>query len=549
MTDPQYVQGRYHMQDDFPLNLATLYDRAVWLYPDQEIVSVEQDGTRARSTYGETDIRIRKLASALNALGMGKGDAVGTFAWNNQRHHELYWATANTGRVCHTLNIRLFADQLVYIVNHAQDRILFVDPSLIPLMEPLVGRFESVERYVVMGESSDDRLPNSIAYEDLIADQAPHGPWEELDERSPMMFCYTSGTTGDPKGVAYTQRSTYLHTISNLAFLPMFPTDNVLPVVPMFHAAAWGYPFMAVTVGAKLTYPGPDLSPEGLVSLFEEERVTYSAGVPTVWMGIRQYLSANPSADTSSIRSFLCGGSAVPRSMIEWFKVERDIDVLQGWGMTETNPVASIALLKPGMEDWDLQRKLDVQETAGLLAPGLKVKIVDDAGAELPHDGVAFGELLIRGPWIAAEYYNDPRSPESFVDGWLRTGDVCSILPNGYIKITDRAKDLIKSGGEWVSSLAVENEIMSHPDVLEAAVVGLKHLKWQERPVAFVVVAEGSDLSEDSVKEYLVGRMAKWWVPDRMVFIDSLPKTGTGKFDKKVVRDQYADLLLGNDDG
>jgi fatty-acyl-CoA synthase len=315
----------------------------------------------------------------------------------------------------------------------------------------------------------------------------------------------------------------------------------------MFHAAAWGYPFMAVTAGARITYPGPDLSPQGLVPLMEEERVTYSTGVPTVWLGIRQYLIANPDADLSAIRAFLCGGSAVPRSMIEWFKTERDIDVIQGWGMTETNPVASMALLKPEMAQWDLQRKLDVQETAGMILPGLKVKIVDDAGTELPHDGVAFGELLVRGPWIAAEYYQDPRSADSFVDGWLRTGDVCSITPDGYIRITDRAKDVIKSGGEWISSLVLENQIMAHPDVTEATVVGLKHLKWQERPVAFVVPVEGAEIDESDILDHLSGRIAKWWLPDKVIFIDAIPKTGTGKFDKKVVRDEYAELLMNRE--
>jgi len=301
---------------------------------------------------------------------------------------------------------------------------------------------------------------------------------------------------------------------------------------------------MAVTKGAKLTYPGPDLTPQGLVTLFENEKVTFSAGVPTVWLGIMQYLEANPEIDISSIEKFLCGGSAVPRSMIEWFWTERGIRVVQGWGMTETNPIASTATLTPEMEDWDLQRQLDFLETAGVVVPGLEVKIVDEIGEELPHDGEAFGELLIRGPWIAAEYYKDSRSAESFVDGWLRTGDVCKITPEGFIRITDRSKDVIKSGGEWISSLDLENTIMAHPDVAEATVVGLKHEKWQERPAAFVVLAEGSTLTEEDIRAYLKGKVADWWLPDRVVFIEDIPKTGTGKFDKKVVRDEYADLLM-----
>lgn len=533
-----------HMQDDFQLNMSTLYDRSVRLYPDQQILSVDADRSLARTTYGETDARVRRLASALGVLGLGKGDAVATFAWNNRRHHELYWVTANTGLICHTINIRLFADQVAYIVNHAGDRVLFVDPDLVPLLAPIVPQLKSVATYVVMGAEADPSIPGSMAYEDLIAGSPEHGRWPELDERSPMMLCYTSGTTGNPKGVAYTQRSTYLHTISNLANYPMGPSDNVLPVVPMFHASAWGYPFMAVAQGAKLTYPGPDLSPEGLVRLFENEKVTFSAGVPTVWLGIKQYLEAHPEADVSSIRAFLCGGSAVPRAMIEWFMAERGIRVVQGWGMTETNPVASTALLKPEMEGWDLQRQLDFLETAGIPIAGLQVKIVDEVGEELPEDGEAFGELLIRGPWIAAEYYKDPRSAQSFEDGWLRTGDVAKITPEGYIRITDRAKDVIKSGGEWISSIDLENAIMANPDVAEATVVGLKHVKWQERPAAFVVLREGASAEEKVIQAFLEGKVAPWWIPDRIVFIDQIPKTGTGKFDKKVVRDQYADLLM-----
>jgi fatty-acyl-CoA synthase len=312
----------------------------------------------------------------------------------------------------------------------------------------------------------------------------------------------------------------------------------------MFHASAWGYPFMATTQGAKLTYPGPDLSPHGLVSLFEQERVTFSAGVPTVWLGVQHYLESHPEADVSSIRSFLCGGSAVPRALIDWFHTNRGITVVQGWGMTETNPVASTALLKPEMEEWNWDRQLDVLETAGMPLPGLRVKIVDEVGNELPRDGDAFGELLIQGPWVAAEYYEDPRSSLTFQDGWMRTGDVCKITPDGYIRITDRAKDVIKSGGEWISSLDLENTLMAHPAVAEATVVGLKHEKWQERPAAFVVTRPGASVTEEELLHHLSDKVAKWWLPDRVVFIDSIPKTGTGKFDKKVVRDQYSDLLM-----
>jgi fatty-acyl-CoA synthase len=539
-----------HMMD-FPLLLSTLYDRAVGLYPDQQIVSVESDRSISRTSFGETDLRIRRLATALaERLEVGRGEAIATLAWNNQRHHELYWATANTGRICHTVNLRLFADQMVYIINHAGDLALFVDPGLVPLAASIAPRLETVRHYVVMGGTADDAaLPGAIGYEDLIEGVAPHGDWPLLDERSPMMYCYTSGTTGNPKGVAYTQRSTYLHTISNLANFHLSASDNVLPVVPMFHASAWGYPWIATTVGARITYPGPDLTPPALVKLFVDEEVTFSAGVPTVWLGIQQYLSEHPDVKLTKMRGFLCGGAAVPRSMIDWFWRNTGILVQQGWGMTETNPVASMALLKPGMEEWDFERQLDYLESAGLPVPGLQVKIVDDTGAELPHDGEAFGELLIRGPWIAAEYYQDPRSAETFADGWMRTGDVCKITPEGYIRITDRAKDVIKSGGEWISSLDLENQLMAHPAVAEATVVGLKHQKWQERPAAFVVKRQGAAITEEELKQYLESKVARWWVPDRVLFIDEIPKTGTGKFDKKVVRDEYSDLLLEASEG
>ncbi len=535
-----------HMMDDFPLLMSTLYDHSVRQFPDQEIVSVESDRSRVRATYGDTDDRVRRLASVLlGKLGIEPGDAIGTFAWNNLRHHEIYWATANTGVICHTLNIRLFADQLVYIINHAADRVLFVDPDLAPVLAPLVDQLETVERYVVMSASAEGSpLPDAIAYDDLIDGVDLHGAWPMLDERSPMMLCYTSGTTGNPKGVAYTQRSTYLHTISGLANFAILPTDNLLPVVPMFHAAAWGYPFAATAVGAKLTYPGPDLTPEGLLGLIADEGVTFSAGVPTVWFGIQQYLTAHPEVDMSTIRAFLCGGSAVPRSMIEWFWLEKGIRVVQGWGMTETNPVASTALLKPEMEEWDFERQLDVLETAGRVILGLQVKIVDEDGNELLQDGEAFGELLIRGPWVAGEYYKDARTAESFVDGWLRTGDVCKITPDGYVRITDRSKDVIKSGGEWISSLDLENTLMGHPDVAEATVVGVKHARWGERPVAFVVAAPGAVPDPDELIEFLRDKVADWWLPDRIIMIDEIPKTGTGKFDKKVVRSKYSDVLM-----
>lgn len=533
-----------HMMD-YPLLLSTLYERAVRIYPEREIVSVNGDGSLHRTTYGETDGRVRRLAGALERLGIEPGDPVGTLAWNTHQHHELYWATANTGRICHTVNLRLAADQIRYIIDHAGDLAVFVSADMVEAAAALAPRLPNVRNWILLeGNPAGASLPGALDYEELIADaRAYEGGWPELDERSPHMYCYTSGTTGHPKGVAYTQRSTYMHTLSNLVVRPLESSVNFMPVVPMFHAAAWGYPFMATAVGAKLTYPGRDLSPGALVGLIEGEKVTHSAGVPTVWLGIQNYLMSHSERDTSSIRSVLSGGSAAPRAMIDWYRRERGIRVAQGWGMTETNPVSAIADLRLD-KDWDWERQLDFLDSTGLPILGLKVKIVDDEGRELPHDGEAFGELLIQGPWIAAEYLRDDRTAETMVDGWLRTGDVCKITPEGYIRITDRAKDVIKSGGEWISSIDLENMIMAHPKVAEAAVVGIAHPRWQERPLAVVVAQPGEQVTGEELNAHLEGRAARWWLPDRYLFVDEVPKTGTGKFDKKVVRDRYSDLFL-----
>ncbi|MCE2529007.1 MAG: long-chain fatty acid--CoA ligase [Acidimicrobiia bacterium] len=529
---------------DFPLLLSTLYERAVRIYPHQEVVSVNADGSLRRSTYGETDDRVRRLVAALDRLGIRRGEVVGTLAWNTHRHHEIYWATANTGRICHTVNLRLSADHIRYIIDHGRDRAVFISGDMVEAVERLAPDLPGVEYWIMLdGDPDATSLPGAIAYEDLISDPGYKGSWPELDERSPHMYCYTSGTTGNPKGVAYTQRSTYMHALSGIVFSPLAARDNIMPVVPMFHAAAWGHPFMAITAGCKITYPGHDLSAEGLVNLIEGERVTFSAGVPTVWLAIQHYLEDHPERDISSIHSFMCGGSAVPRAMIDWYWRARGIRVIQGWGMTETNPVATFSILRPEMEDWDWERQLDFIETAGLLIPGLRAKIVDDEGRELPQDGEAFGELLVQGPWVAAEYIRDERTADTMVDGWLRTGDVCKITPEGYIRVTDRAKDVIKSGGEWISSIDLENLIMAHPKVAEAAVVGVEHSRWQERPIALVVPHPGGQVSDEELAGHLRGKVADWWLPDAYVTVYEIPKTSTGKFDKKVMRDRYASVL------
>ncbi len=536
-----------HMMD-FPLLLSTLYEQAVGNHPGREIVSVEPDGSVYRSTYAGADRRIRRLVAALEGLGIGAGDVIATLGWNTHRHHEIYWATANTGRVCHTVNLRLSEAHLRYIVDHGQSQVMFISGDMVDVAERLAPELEHVKYWIMLdGDPEQSDLPGVLSYEDLIADTGFAGGWPELDERSPHMYCYTSGTTGAPKGVAYTQRSTYMHTVSALASFPWSAHDNIMPVVPMFHAAGWGHPFMATTVGAKITYPGQDLTPEALVDLIEEERVTISAGVPTVWMAVQAFLQTHTDRDISSLRYLICGGSAVPRALIDWYEQERGVRMVQSWGMTETNPLCTFAFAGPEIEVQPWEQQLDTLETAGRLIPGLRAKIVDDEGRELPRDGEASGELLVQGPWIAARYIRDERSSDTMVDGWLRTGDVCRITPEGYIRITDRAKDVIKSGGEWISSIDLENFIMAHPEVAEAAVVGVPHREWQERPIALVVRRPGVRVGGDDLSSHLRPLVVPWWLPDAYFFVEEIPKTSTGKFDKKEIRAHYAEVLTSGD--
>jgi fatty-acyl-CoA synthase len=532
-----------HMQDDFPLLLSTLYDRAVWIHPDQELVSVESDLSQTRWTYSQLDGRIRRLASAFENLGIEQGDAVATFAWNNQSHHELYWATANTGRICHTINLRLFADQIVYIVNHAGDKALFVDPDLVPLSPRWSTGSRPWRRSWVMGEEDSDAFPGSIAYEDLIADQPA---WRVAPPRRAFpddVLLHVGHHRQSERGG--------LHPAVDLPAHDFEPGQLLDRAVGQRLAGGPHVPRLCVGVsvhghgqGGQADLSGSRPVAGGPGQAIRRREVTFSAGVPTVWLGIKQYLDAHPEVDVSSIRAFLCGGAAVPRSMIEWLLgrpghpggpgLGDDRDQPGGFDGLPEAPHGGVGSRGPARPAGD-GRNPD---------PGAPGEDRRRGGRGAPPRWEAFGELLIRGPWIAAEYYKDDRTTQSFEDGWLRTGDVCKITPEGYIRITDRAKDVIKSGGEWISSLDVENELMSHPAVAEATVVGLKHPKWQERPAAFVVLAEGAEATPDELRGHLSERVAKWWLPDEIVFVDEIPKTGTGKFDKKVVRDQYADLLM-----
>jgi fatty-acyl-CoA synthase len=522
------------MQHDHPLTMQMVFDRMRGMFGDGEVVTATEDGGRERATYAEVGDRVDRLCRGLDSLGVKRGDRVATFAWNTQHHLEVYMAVPCMGAVLHTVNVRLFEDQLEYVVNHAEDSVMFVDPRLVEQLAKLAPRFESVRHFVVMGDADLDALPNAVSYEELLSSQDAGYDYPRLDDKQAAGLCYTSGTTGNPKGVLYSHRSNVLHAVAQgLAnALGMCQDDRVMPVVPMFHANAWGLPYGAAMHGADLVMPGPYLQAEPLARLIEEERVTAAGGVPTIWMDLLRYADEQDT-DLSSMRMVACGGSAVPRSLMEAFQERHGMRIVQAWGMTETSPVGSVA--HPPAAAGDAQH-WELRSTAGRLLPLVEGRIVDDAGDELPHDGKTTGELEVRGPWVAREYYEDPAGAEKFHDGWLRTGDVASIDERGFVRISDRAKDVIKSGGEWISSVELENEIMGHPGVAEAAVVAIPDEKWSERPLACVVREEGSEVSADELREHLGDRVAKWWIPDEFAFIDEVPKTSVGKFDKKVLR-------------
>jgi fatty-acyl-CoA synthase len=532
------------LMQDVPLTLPHIFGRAETLFFDKELVTATATGIE-RTTYGDWAERTRRLGGVLDDLGISEDGRAATFAWNTARHLELYFGIPCTGRVLHTLNIRLFPEQLVYIANHAEDEVIFVDRSLVALLWPLVDQLQTVRHIVVMDDGrgevpSPDGGPALHDYEDLLAAASPV-QFDVRDENSAAAMAYTSGTTGNPKGVVYSHRSTYLHTLGCMSAgsLGVQESDRILPVVPMFHANAWGLAHAAVATGASLVMPGPDLSAPSLAKLIEEERVTIAAGVPTIWMGVLPELEGR---DTSSLRAIPCGGSAVPRALSEGYRAQTGLPIMQAWGMTETSPIASVGRIKSTLDAvLDDDGRADLRTTVGQPSIGVDARIVRPGSTEaLPWDGESSGELQVRGPWIASEYYNDERSPESFTDdGWLKTGDVAVIDGHGYIRLVDRTKDVIKSGGEWISSVDLENELMGHPKIAEAAVIGVSHPKWSERPLACVVVRPGEALTKDEVLAFLEDKVAKWWLPDDVVFVDEIPKTSVGKFSKKDLRDKF----------
>ena len=535
-----------------PLLLSSFVKRAEQFFPDKLIISRTGEDKIHRIPYSEFAKRTRKLADALTKLGMKHGTKVGSFGWNHHRHLEAYFGVPCTGAILHMINIRLSPEHIAYVINHAEDEILLVDDNLFPHLQQLAPMLKTVKHYVIMGDSKEipeTTLENVHSYEALLeaASDTFEFP-EDLDENTPAGMCYTSATTGNPKGVVYTHRGLVLHSYAlGLAdSMGMSERDVTLAIVPMFHANAWGMPFAAVFFGTSQVLPGPGFNPALILDLIEQEKVTITAGVPTIWLAVLNELEKNP-RDISSLRAIVSGGSASPKGLIRAFEEKYKVPFIVGYGLTETSPLVSLSVFTSKMENYSMDEKINVRALQGLTMPGLEVRIVNEDG-EVPWDGKTMGELTIKGPWIASEYYKDERTANAFKDGWLYTGDIAVMTEDGYLKLMDRTADLIKSGGEWISSVDLENALMTHEAVFEAAVIAVPHEKWLERPLACVVLHEGQ-IADDDMKEkllsYIEGQFAKWWVPDDVVFLDEIPKTSVGKFLKMALRAELTEQLEG----
>ena len=523
---------------DYQLTIGSIFEHGVRVHAESEVLTWMGDNAR-RATFHELGDRVRRLASALQRLGIRPGDRVGTFCWNHQEHLEAYYAISSMGAVVHTLNIRLFPEQLTYVINHGEDRIIVVDASLYAALANILKDLRTVEQIIVVGDAPG--LPSDILrYEEVLATEPPEFTWPDLDERSAAVMCHTTGTTGDPKGVVYSHRSIYLHALTICASwgIGISINDRVLSIVPMFHANAWGIPYAGWLAGSDLLMPGPYLQPELLCRFITTCRPTVSAAIPTILAGALHYAVANKT-DLSMFRILFSGGAALPRSIAEGFRKHFNVPIVQGWGMTETSPVAAVA--QPP-RDCPPGEEINFTTRTGRVIPGVEMRICD-GDTVLPWDDESIGEIEVRGPWVTASYYGDP-APERFRDGWLRTGDMGVVNERGYVRITDRSKDVIKSGGEWISSVELENAITDHPDVLEAAVIGVPDERWDERPLACVVSKSGAPISIAVLRAHLASRVAKWWIPERWAFIHGVPKTSVGKYDKKVLRAKYASGLL-----
>ncbi|MBP6381751.1 MAG: long-chain-fatty-acid--CoA ligase [Pseudomonadales bacterium] len=528
------------------LTITSLMEHARKFHGDAGIVSVTADEPLHRCTYREAFARSARLANALARLGIRPGERIGTLAWNDYRHLEVYFATACAGFVCHTINPRLFPEQIEYIVGHAEDRWIFVDPAFVPMLEALKDRLGCVEGYVILGpagSAANTSLRNAIDYETLIAGEADTFDWPELDENSACALCYTSGTTGNPKGVVYSHRALVLHTYGCLMpdVMNLSAREVVMPVVPMFHVNAWSIPYGAAVVGAKLVFPGPKMGDgEMLQRLIEGEGVTVTAGVPTVWLALLTHLDRSGTG-VPSLKRVIVGGSACPRAVMEAFEQKHGVHVHHAWGMTEMSPIGTFNSPSADFDTLSPEEQWAQRLRVGRPVYGVEVKIVDATGAELPWDGVSFGALKVRGPWICSEYFRIGKGDAHDAGGWFETGDVATIDRRGYVAITDRTKDVIKSGGEWISSIDLENTAVAHPAVAEAAVIGAYHPRWAERPLLCVVLHPGAQLTREQMLAWFDGKVAKWWIPDDVVFVDELPHTATGKLSKKDLRERFRD--------